>query len=119
MIRHHDSRTARTPCSSPSCGPRGSTNRAHHTSQPVVLAESEKKGRGDGPPCVDFEGAMVAEVLGYIQQLLASTSKKGQPVTTNSLRAREAEEVRKPIGEKGAEVTALVYSALLSDPVIE
>ena len=62
---------------------------------------------------------MIAEVLGYTRQVLASSSKKAQTVATNSLRAREAEEVRKPIGEKGAEVTALVYGALLSDPVIE
>lgn len=62
---------------------------------------------------------MVAEVLGYTRQLLASTLKKGQTVATNSLRARKAEEVRKPIGEKGAEVTALVCNALLSGPVIE
>jgi len=62
---------------------------------------------------------VVAEVLRCTRQVLASTSKRGQTVATNNLRAREAEEVRKPVGENGAEVPALVYSALLSGPVIE
>ena len=108
MIHHHDSQTAPTPCSSPPCGPSGSTNHAH-PGQPIVLADSEEEGRGDRP-CVDFGGMIIAEVLEYTRQLLASTSKKGQTVATNSLRAREAEEVHKPIGENCTEHQGL-YTA--------
>lgn len=117
MIHHHDSQTAPTPCSSPPCGPPGSTNHAH-PGQPIVLADSEEEGRGDGP-CVDFGGVIIAEVLEYTRQLLASTSKKGQTVATNSLRAREAEEVHKPIGENGTEAPGFVHSTFLPGPVIE
>ena len=117
MFRHHDSRTARTPCSSPPCGPRGATDHAH-PGHPIVLAESEEEGRGDGQ-CAAFRGAMVAKVLRYTRQVLASTSKKGRTVAMNNLRAHEAEVVRKPIGEKSAGILAPVYSALLSGPIIE
>ena len=57
---------------------------------------------------------MTAEVLGYTRQALASSSKKGRTVAANSLRAREAEELRRPIGDKGAEVQGLA-----SGPSIE
>jgi hypothetical protein len=79
-------------------------------------ARRRVEGTGRAPPS---GGAVVAEVLRYTRQVLASTSKRGQTVATNNLRAREAEEVRKPVGENGAEVPALIYSALLSGPVIE
>jgi hypothetical protein len=62
---------------------------------------------------------IIAEVLEYTRQLLASTSKKGQTVATNSLRAREAEEVHKPIGENGTEASGFVHSTFLPGPVIE
>jgi hypothetical protein len=107
MIRYHDSQTGRMPCSAQPCGPRGSTNRAH-PDHPSVLADNEEEGRGDGPYAT-FGGSTTAEVFRHVRQVLASTSKKGQTVATNNLRVHEAEETRKPIGEKGAGILTLVY----------
>jgi hypothetical protein len=107
MIRYHDSRTGRMPCSAQPCGPRGSTDRAH-PDHPIVLADNEEEDRGDGP-CATFGGLTIGEVFRHVRQVLESTSKKGRTVATNNLRSHEAEELRKPIGEKGVAILTLVY----------
>jgi hypothetical protein len=109
MIRYQDSRTGRMPCSAQPRGPCGSTGRAH-PDHPIVLADDEEEDRGYGP-CATFGSLTIAEVFRHVRQVLASASKKGQTVATNNLRAHEAEELRKPIGEKGAGILTLVYVA--------
>lgn len=49
----------------------------------------------------------VAQRFRYGRQLLGPTSEKGRTVTTNRIRSREAEVVRKPIGESITEYEGL------------